>query len=72
MEDYHVSSLHVDGIVFTAAILNFCVKRKKVFISETEQDRAILTKLLSHRGSAESSRHNCCLLPVSSRPWPLL
>ena len=46
MEDYHVSSLHVDGIVFTAAILNFCVKRKKVFISETEQDRAILTKFL--------------------------
>ena len=23
VEDYHVSSLHVDGIVFTAAILDF-------------------------------------------------
>ena len=32
-----------------AAILNFCVKCKDVFISEMEQVRVILTKLLSHR-----------------------
>ena len=32
-----------------AAILNFCVKCKYVFISEMEQARVILTKLLSHR-----------------------
>ena len=31
------------------AILNFCVKCKYVFISEMEQVRVILTKLLSHR-----------------------
>ena len=31
------------------AILNFCVKCKDVFISEMEQVRVILTKLLSHR-----------------------
>ena len=35
-----------------AAILNFCVKRKNMFISETERDRAILTKFLTHRVSA--------------------
>ena len=32
-----------------AAILHFCVKCKDVFISEMEQVRVILTKLLSHR-----------------------
>ena len=32
-----------------AAILNFCVKCKDVFISEMEQVRVILTKVLSHR-----------------------
>ena len=32
-----------------AAILNICVKCKDVFISEMEQVRVILTKLLSHR-----------------------
>ena len=32
-----------------AAILNYCVKCKDVFISEMEQVRVILTKLLSHR-----------------------
>ena len=37
-----------------AAILNFCVKRKNPLISETEQDRAISTKFLIHRVSAES------------------
>ena len=37
-----------------AAILNFCVNRKRVFILETEQDRSILTKFLAHRLSAES------------------
>ena len=34
---------------FLGAILNFCVKCKDVFISEMEQVRVILTKLLSHR-----------------------
>ena len=34
-----------------AAILNFCVKRKNVFISETERDRAISKKFLTHRES---------------------
>ena len=38
-----------------AAILNFCVKCKNVFISETERDRAISTKVLTHRVSAEST-----------------
>ena len=32
-----------------AAVLNFCVKCKDVFISQMEQARVILTKLLSHR-----------------------
>ena len=32
-----------------AAILNYCVKCKDVFISEMEQVRVIFTKLLSHR-----------------------
>ena len=32
-----------------AAILNYCEKCKDVFISEMEQVRVILTKLLSHR-----------------------
>ena len=31
------------------AILNFCVKCKNVFISETERDRAISTKFLTSR-----------------------
>ena len=35
------------------AILNFCVKCKNVFISETERDKAILTKILTRRLSAE-------------------
>ena len=38
-----------------AAILNFCVKRKNLLISETERDRAISTKFLTHRVSAEST-----------------
>ena len=38
-----------------AAILNFCVKRKSVFILETVQDRSILMKFLTHRVSAEST-----------------
>ena len=36
-------------------ILNFCIKPKNVFILQTDQDRAILTKFLTHRVSAESS-----------------
>ena len=40
---------------FLSAILNFCVKRKNVFISEMERDRAISTKVLKHRESAEST-----------------
>ena len=38
-----------------AAILNFCIKCKNVFISEIERDRAILTKFLIGRVSAEST-----------------
>ena len=38
-----------------AAILNFYVERKNTFISETERDRAISTKLLTHRVSTEST-----------------
>ena len=33
------------------AILNFCVKHKNAFISETVPDRAILTNFFTHRGS---------------------
>ena len=36
------------------AILNFCVKSKNAFISETQEDRAISTKFLTRRVSAES------------------
>ena len=35
------------------AILNFCVKRKNLFILITVLDRAILSKLLTHRVSSE-------------------
>ena len=38
---------------FLAAFLNFCIKCKKAFISETVRDRAISTKFLTHRVSAE-------------------
>ena len=38
-----------------AAILNFCVKHKSPIISEMERDRAISTKFLTHRVSAEST-----------------
>ena len=34
---------------FLVAILNFCVKHKNAFISETERDRMISTKCLTHR-----------------------
>ena len=37
------------------AILNFCLKCKNVFISETERHRAISTKFLTHRVSAGST-----------------
>ena len=36
-----------------AAILNFCVKYKSAFISETVQDRVISTKSWTRRVSAE-------------------
>ena len=36
------------------AILNFCVKRRNAFISESERDRAISTTFLTHRICAES------------------
>ena len=41
-----------------ATILNFCVKRRIVFVLETECDRAILTKFWTHRVSAESTDYS--------------
>ena len=38
-----------------AAVLNFCVKRQNVFISEMERDRAISAKFLTRMVSAEST-----------------
>ena len=38
-----------------AAILNFCVKCKNVFISETERDRVISTNVLTGKVSAQCS-----------------
>ena len=40
---------------FLAANLHFCVKCKNAFISETLQDRVIMTKFLIHTISAEST-----------------
>ena len=42
-----------------AAILNFCVKCKNMFISITERDRAISTKVLTLRVSADSTGDFC-------------
>ena len=44
------------NIVFSpllVAIFNFCIKRKKLFISEMERDRAISTYFLTRRLSAD-------------------
>ena len=43
-----------DFLPLLAAILNFCVKHKNVFISEMKRDRAISTNFLTHRVSTES------------------
>ena len=39
------------GLLEFLCYLNFCVKHKNVFISETEQDRTILKQFLTHRVS---------------------
>ena len=44
------------------AIMNFCVKRKNPLISETERDKAISTKFLTHRVVAESTGQSLTFL----------
>ena len=46
---------HFPATFSLAAILNFCGRHKSTFISEMVRDRAILTKFLTHRVSAEST-----------------
>ena len=55
-------------LLFLAAILNFCVKRKNAFIPEMVQNRAISAKFLTLGISAESSG-NLPQKVVSFRFW---
>ena len=50
-----MSSLHVDGSVFMATILDFNGKRKNANTSETVRVRAISSKFLTHRAVKDAN-----------------